>query len=419
MELTTIDDKTYAYLSSVQLSDLFPHSIFYPILQDELKKESMSLKQEMNEITSSSNQKMNSKRVFELSQRVSPSSLLIEKGSPVKCIRTLNNILAICGGSVMRVYNIENNYELINTYQLSENNALTALALTEMLDSNEVYCALGGESPVIRIINVLEGKELKTNQLIGHRNEIYELSISPIYYQILLSSSKDCTVRLWNIENAEQLVIFGGPDSHLAEVLSIDWHSSGKLFVSSGVDSSVKLYSITPKMEELIKKSIINKEKVIPLIKNYPYYSSTDIHDNYVDCVRFNGNFIISKSVEGVIKEWLPMFNKEGQYFYLINTYIYFTKEKIYNIKFSFDSTENIILIGNELGNGYLFEINELSEFSNSNFYYFFQSNPKCTICIKEKTMIRSSHYSSKYGVAFFGGENGEVFLYDLKCEYK
>lgn len=415
MELTNIDDKTYEYLSNVQLSDMFPNNLFYPKLQDELKMESMNKENEQVP----SNTISHLKRELSLSLKVAPSSLTIEKNSPVRCIRTLNNILAICGGSVLRVYNIENNYELINTYQLSESNSLNALALTEMIDTNEVYCALGGESPVIRIIDVLEGKELKTNQLIGHRNEIYELAISPIYYQILLSASKDCTVRLWNIANAEQLVIFGGPNSHLAEVLSIDWHFSGKIFVSSGVDSSVKLYSINSKMEELIKKSIVNKEKVITLIKNYPYYSSTDIHDNYIDCVRFNGNFIISKSVDGVIKEWLPMFKEEGQYFYLINTYVYSTKEKIYDIKFSFDSTENIILIGNESGIGYLFEINESSEFSKANFYYFFESNPKCLISIKEKTMIRSSHYSSDYGVAFFGGENGEVFLYDLKSEYK
>lgn len=403
MELTTIDDQTYAYLSSLQLSDMFPSSIFYPKIQEKLFTDAHIEDMKNN----------NSRKQYNLIQKLTPPSVHFEKNSPITCIKVLNNVLAVCGGNIMKVYNIQTNYELINTYELSEKKPLNTLALTEIEEQGEILCALGGESPVIRVINILEGKEKVNNQLIGHRSEIFDLKFNPKITQILLSSSKDCTVRLWNTLNGDQLIIFGGPDAHLAEVLCIDWHISGDLFVSGSVDNSIKIYNITERMNELIVKSLENKKTIKTLIKNFPYYSCSDIHENYIDCVRFNGNFIISKSVDGIIKEWLPMFKTEGQYYYLINTYIYEVKEKIYNVKFCFNQEENLMFIGNETGKGYLFQINESEKQENTD-CYFFKSEPKCQIDIKCNTLIRSSEYSSMYKTVFFGGECGELFLFDL-----
>ena len=64
MELTTIDDQTYAYLSSLQLSDMFPSSIFYPKIQEKLFTDAHIEDMKNN----------NSRKQYNLIQKLTPPS---------------------------------------------------------------------------------------------------------------------------------------------------------------------------------------------------------------------------------------------------------------------------------------------------------------------------------------------------------
>ena len=113
----------------------------------------------------------------------------------------------------------------IQTYEL-KNGKLYTLSLAYL--ENNPIAAVGGTSLIIRIFDFMEEKEII--QLIGHKNEIYDLKFHPKEIYLLLSASKDTSIRLWNMLTQTQICIFGGPLGHQAEVLSLSWHESGEYF---------------------------------------------------------------------------------------------------------------------------------------------------------------------------------------------
>lgn len=388
MELSDLDEDTINNFSQLTIENMFPNHIYYPT-QIELPESTIDVK-------------MTDSKETNYHFLPKSKSFFFVKDVDIYDIKTFHNLLGVCGGSYLKIYNAEINDEILS-FQVPKGN-LFALAFSANNELTEIFCVFGGEEPVIRVVNIMEGNE--TSQLIGHRSEIYDLKFSPKEVGILLSSSKDCTVRLWNIMNGNQICIFGGPKSYLADVLSIDWHMTGELFVSSGVDNSVKIYSISKSIQSMIDLSKDN-QKIKTILKHIPLYSCNEIHHDYIDCVRFNGNFVISKSVNGVIKEWLPMFNKEGHYFFLVNTYIYLCKEKLRIVKFEFVMERNMLFIANEFGK--IFFFNTQAEKEKPKDEYHFTMDYTSVHDTKKEKLIRTIAYSENYNCIFAGNYQGDL----------
>ena len=425
METIIPQAETIEHLNEIKLKDMFPDSINsienknqekMDISEDEIKKEKEDDTKELfySEINNSKNDLENIPN-YRLEKNTKEKIKL--QNNTINCICSYNNILLLANHNELKLYDISENFDYYGSIKVpGYDKNILCLACTEI--SYILYGIIGGEFSSIHVIDILSIQELTGYQLIGHKNKVYQLEFHPKNNRLLLSASKDCTVRLWNFQKPELLVIFGGPNSFESDVLCIDWNYYGEYFAGSGVDCVVRIY----KIDELIQNNInlsMNKKSVKTILKSLPYFSCNDIHDNLIDCIKYNNKFIISKSVDGIIKEWLPYKDINGQnFFFLINIFVFNTKQLILGIKFCF--VEDNIIVGNEMGQIFLFnkKKTELSdEVRNNN---FFQNNPTQIINVDNKTeniLIKNINHNPLCNLLFFGGNNGEVYIYNLHKE--
>jgi WD40 repeat protein len=309
---------------------------------------------------------------YEIKRSTTESVRFSDSSTVIYDIFIKEEMIIVCGGPLVKIYK-KSNLTMAEMTFLSEGEDFYSLSYSEITqDSGEVkkILAVGGMKSIIKILDLNERKEL--HELIGHRNEIFDVKFCPIPEKsfLLLSASQDFSVRLWHAINQLQICIFGGPTgAHLAEVNSVDWHLSGDYFVSAGNDCYVKIWYLTENLNKNIKLSekITSRElkkefDFKTLIKTNPIFSCNTIHENWVDCVKFNGNFLISKSVDGIIYEWMPVFQQQGgaDSYFLINTYIYQTSELIWYVKFGLEAlVKNLLAVGNENGELFLFKLNQ------------------------------------------------------------
>ena len=352
----------YNVLKKLELTDIFPKTILYP--------------DQKIDITSSENVKDSYREKEKALIFSAPVKIQFSSEKPIVWdIAVMDELIICCGGRYIKVYSktdIINNKSkdpLHSFIDSNPNEDYYTLSITEIVFNSRKtkYLAAGGLGSIIRILDVTNLQE--HIKLIGHRNEIYDLKFHPFETDLLLSASKDFSIRLWNIVSGIQICIFGGPEGHSAEVLSVDFHLSGDYFASSGIDGFVKIWDFDSTVKEKIKLSRTTpKNNFKTLIKVKSIFSCNSIHDNYVDCVRFNGNLLISKSVDGVIKEYLPCFDPEDDLHFLVNTYIFDLTQQIWYLKYSLDYNFNYLAVGNNLGEVTIFRINDEKNEDNYNY---------------------------------------------------
>ncbi|KAI3933620.1 hypothetical protein MKW92_030452 [Papaver armeniacum] len=254
----------------------------------------------------------------------------------------------------------------VNVYQCLEGGVITVLQSYVDEDEEESFYTLswacnidgnpllvaGGLKGIIRVIDA--GGEKIHKSLVGHGGSINEIRTQALKPSLVVSASKDQSVRIWNVHTGVCILILAGTCGHRDEVLSVDFHPSDIYrIVSSSRDNTVKIWSIK-EFWKYVEKSFTWTDLPSKFITKYVQLPVFTMHTNYVDCTRWLGDFVLSKSVDNVIVLW-----EQGpgeSTVDILQKYPVPECDRWY-IKFSCDFHYNTIAIGNREGEIFVWEL--------------------------------------------------------------
>lgn len=234
-----------------------------------------------------------------------------ENGKPVYSVKFAprSSIFAAVGGNVASIYKIDpstSRCTLKQAFVDDDAEEIFYCADWSMVSGHSPVLVLAGMRGVVKAIDVTKN-EVKC-YLVGHGNDINDIKVHPIDANLLLTASKDETIRLWNLATGALIAIFCGRFGHRDQVLSIDIHPLGTCFASASMDTSVKIWNLdNPMLVDLIEKSYLDTGKESPgQMFQLPEFSTKNIHNNYVDFVGWVGNALLTNAVCDKVALWMP-----------------------------------------------------------------------------------------------------------------
>lgn len=175
------------------------------------------------------------------------------------------------------------------------------------LTGRPLICLAGHSPKFVKILDVETGKVQRT--ITGHGRGVNDLAIHPLSSHILATAAEDHNVRLFNLhpryEKQPCVHILAGGGSK-QPLMGIRFHPNGRWMLTGGMDTAVCLWHLPP-VEALENPELQHSDGDAleePKITYHPHFASTEIHHNYVDCLEFFGDLIISRAAKDMfIKE--------------------------------------------------------------------------------------------------------------------
>ncbi|RMD43670.1 hypothetical protein DV735_g1412, partial [Chaetothyriales sp. CBS 134920] len=183
------------------------------------------------------------------------------------------------------MYTFHNTHDSINCIDFSGDNKLVAAGMAESyvrvwsMDGS----ALGPQRG---------GLPQNSQRLIGHSGPVYGVAFAPSTAKFasnsantetkwLLSCSADSTIRLWNLDIWQQVVIYKG---HVGPVWSVSWGPFGHYFASGGMDKTGRVW-------------MTDKIRQVRLLAG---------HDNDVEVVSWHPNsmYVFTASCDKTVRMW-------------------------------------------------------------------------------------------------------------------
>lgn len=232
---------------------------------------------------------------------------------PVWCIKfchilpAYSHHFASVGQNIASIYRIGETIDIVQKYVDEDTGENLFTCAWTTIKSGIPLLVVAGIRGILKVINPVSFEV--TSILRGHGSDIDDLCVHPIDTNLILSASKDESIRLWNIKTATCIAVFAGEGGHRDDVLSIDIHPLGNCFVSGGMDTSVKIWNlVTPELQSAILESY-SHNSALPfntISQQFPVFSTTLLHKDYVDAVSWVGNLILSKSTSNRAALWTP-----------------------------------------------------------------------------------------------------------------
>ena len=297
---------------------------------------------------------------------------IVQEGhrSPIYCLRFCDispdyfHHFASVGSNAASVYHIhDHKVELLQGYLDEDMDEIFYACTWSFNDTSQPLLAIAGLRGVIKIINCISFTT--ENILLGHGAAINDLKIHPNDENLLFSISKDESIRLWNIKTSVCIAIFAGEKGHRDEVLSLDIHMTGNCFVSVGMDTSIKIWNLkAPKLLTCIQQSYSSprgtqNESFPTYTEQYPLYSTSNVHDDYVDSVRWVGDLLLTKSTRNKIILWSPDACRFKGAALILQEYT-MSDAYIWYIRMDVCIPLDIFAVGNKEGNVFVFSISSI-----------------------------------------------------------
>uniref|UniRef100_A0A383VZL4 Uncharacterized protein n=1 Tax=Tetradesmus obliquus TaxID=3088 RepID=A0A383VZL4_TETOB len=231
--------------------------------------------------------------------------------------------------------------------------------------SRDPLLLLAGRLALLRVVNCTTNTAVQT--LKGHGKEVNDISVHPQHPHLILTASKDHSIRLWNIATGCCVLLMRGPGAHAGEVFTLDFHPWDPFkFVSGAMEGAVKVWSLKEHWaairasEEWAEPPQQHAFSV--RLVGHPVFSSKQVHGNYVDCCRWLGDLVLSKSVDCTIKLWRPLYPSNP----MLETSSKWEVLQVFDmpgelqplwwVRFSLDPSGQLLAAGNPKGRVYVWQ---------------------------------------------------------------
>lgn len=240
---------------------------------------------------------------------------------------------------------------------------------------------------------------------------INDMKFHPIHPHLLISGSKDYSLRLWNIQNSTCIAIFSGIRGHRDEVLSVDMSADGRTMISGGIDHNIMVWSLeTDELKEKIEAcSSVDgfgrgKRPFAAIRVHFPEFSTRDVHGNYVDTVKYFGSTFLSKSCENNIIWWKRKETPKGMQVSKLFTFDIIDSE-IWFMRMELDLQLTQLAVGSQNGKVFIFNLDTEKPINRR----ITVTHPKCT------SPVRQMSFSRNGNILVSACDDGTVWRFDKK----
>lgn len=203
---------------------------------------------------------------------------------------------------------------------------------------------------------------------------------------------------MWNTQKFNCVGIFSGIKGHRDEILHMDISVDGEKMISGGIDHNIMIWDLTQTERTNAKGKDAKRH-------HFPYFSTRDIHGNYVDCVKFFGDGFLSKSCESKIIYWRIVEDLRGKM--VAEKLLTFDIDEceIWYVKMAIDPRMNFLAVGNQKGKINIFNISTDCVPQNSR---------KCSLIhFRSTSTIRDISFSADSEILIAVCDNGTIWRWN------